>query len=147
MHLGTCAADLLDRLHAVHGFSGVGYLGMHGRTVHQDLTHVRAQALEHPVVDHNEVQTIDVLIHGHEFLDLKQLAIPDGGRSILLPVNHTLLQRGDQLGESNGCGRSTHRPHEVDIDLRLHGAHLQALQVIRVFDLARVVGQVAKAVF
>ena len=120
---------------------------MHGRTVHQDLTHVRAQSLEHLVVDNDEVQTIDVLIHRHEFLHFKQLAIPDGGRRIFLPVNHTLLQRGDQLRVSNGCGRGTHGLHEVHIHLRLHGTHLQALEVVRPLDLACVVGEVTETVF
>ena len=85
------------------------------------------------------VGQIDVILH------LVELGVVDQLSGVLLSVKRLLLQSGVQLAESQGAGVGAQSCPDCQMDLVLHDADLQALQVGQGVDLL-VGGQLTEAV-
>ena len=87
-----------------------------------------------------------MLRHAEVGLNLVELAGGDYAEGVLLGVDGTLLQSGEQLAEGHGRGVRAHGAEGAHVNLVLHGADLDALQIVGDGDGALAVGDVAHAV-
>ena len=79
-------------------------------------------------------------------LHLVELGGDDHRQRVLLAVHRALLQGGEHLGEGHGRGDDAEALVGGDVHRVLHGAHLQAPEVLGALHVALAVGHVAEAV-
>lgn len=135
-----------DHLGVGLGTAGEGPGGDLGRDAHRRLAKLGVETGQEGLAQDEEGRQVDVVRQRHVVLHLvKPRAVHDPG-GVLLPVDHTLVERGMDLAEAERRGVGAERFEHLHALAAGGRADLQALEVGRHHDGADVVGYLAKAV-
>jgi hypothetical protein len=104
------------------------------------------QLVEGRLVHQHHAGAVDVAGQRQVLLHLVELGRHDHRQRVLLPVHRALLQRGEHLGKGHRRGDDAEALVGGHVHRVLHGAHLQALEVVGGVDRPLAVGHVAHAV-